>query len=390
MPALVLFLVLMITLTGSTAAHAGGPGDALVGQVAAEVGVYADTNTTTCVTPVVSAKVENVLSGWGVSGSFAVDVVSTASADIVATASPRWRELRYAPALGGHHRFGDADVALRASLSSEPDYLSVAGGGTFSIDLAGKTVTPGVSYDFAHDTLGRAGTPFSLFSRPIQRHSLAAGVALVLGKSTLFIPTLSAQFEIGDTSKPYRHVPMFGAAAADAVTPGMSAADVDAIRLDLRPLEQLPKQRQRWALDAVLLHRFARSTLRLEERLYQDTWGLRASTTDARVLFDVGEHLRLGTHARLHAQTAVSFWQLAYVARSTSQGLLVPALRTGARELGPLVTPTGGLDLRIPIGPGRRLALTLGGEVGYTRFLDHLFIRDRVSFLGTTMMEAEL
>jgi hypothetical protein len=389
-PSVLAVLVLLALLFAGGAARAAGPGDALVGRVAAEVGAYQDTNTTSCVSPVISGGVENVLSGWGVNGSFAVDIVSTASADIVATASPRWHELRFAPAVNGHRRFGDADVALRASLSSEPDYLSLAGGATFSLDLAHKLVTPSLSYDFAHDTLGRSGTPFSLFSRPIQRHTLGAGVALVLDKATVFIPTLSVMIEVGDTSKPYRHVPIFSAAAAADVTPGMSAADVDATRLDARPLEQLPTSRQRWALDALILHRFTRSTLRLEERLYVDTWGLRAFTSDVRAFFDVGESLRVGAHGRLHAQTGVSFWQLAYVATPTSQGLSLPALRTGSRELGPLVSPTAGLDLRIPFGEKRGVALVLGSEVGYTRFLDHLFIQDRVSVLGTTMMEAEL
>ena len=143
-------------------------------RVGSETAIYQDTDATTVFTPVVFGGVENVLAGWGVNGSFLVDVVSTASADIVATASTRWTEVRVEPAISGHRRFGDADVALRGSLSNEPDYLSFAAGTTVSIDLHHKMITPSLSYDFGHDTLGRAGTPFSVFSRPIVRNTAFA------------------------------------------------------------------------------------------------------------------------------------------------------------------------------------------------------------------------
>lgn len=71
---------------------------------ASEVSFYLDTDHTTVATPEVSGTVENVLGEWGVAGSFGVEVVSTASVDIVATASRRWSELRYAPTLAGHKR----------------------------------------------------------------------------------------------------------------------------------------------------------------------------------------------------------------------------------------------------------------------------------------------
>ena len=377
---------LLVALGLAGEVRAEGP---LTVRAGSELAVYQDTDATTVVSPVLFASVENVLSGWGLSGSFLVDVVSTASADIVATASSRWSEERYAPALSGHRRFGGFDVALRGSLSSEPDYLSVAGGTSISLDLARKTVTPMLTYDFAHDTLGRAGTPFSLFSRPIARHTASLGVSLVLDKATVFVPSVTAVVELGDGSKPYRFIPMFSDTAALQVQPGMVAAQIDPLRLDFRPLEQLPTERQRWALDGRLLHRFSRSTLRVDERLYADTWGLRATTTDVRYFDDVSPRVRLGGHARLHAQNAVSFWRLAYVATMTSAGPRIPALRTEARELGALYAPTVGLDLRWALDRGGRFAFTFAGDLTYTKFVDQLFIDHRVGFLGSTVFEME-
>jgi hypothetical protein len=371
-------------------ARADGPMSALVVRAGSELAVYQDTDATSVISPVVYGGVENVLSGWGVQGSLLVDVVTTASADIVATASPYWREVRVAPALSGHRRLGDADVAVRAAMSSEPDYLSLAAGASVSLDLARKLVTPTLSYDFAHDTLGRAGSTFATFSRPIMRHTAGLSVALIMSKSTIFVPALTASFELGDTSKPYRFVPVFDPSVVGQIQPGMTGPRIDPLRLDFRPLEQLPKQRQRWALDGVVLHRFAASTLRFEQRWYLDTWGLKASTTDARLLVDAGERVRVGVHARLHAQTAVSFWKLAYTATMTSAGPQVPALRTEARELGALVTPTGGLSLRVALGAHGPWSLGFSGDVSHTRFIDQLFIDHRTSVLGSSVLEAEL
>jgi hypothetical protein len=381
--------------TSTTVALLGFAGDARADKelgayavrAGSEVAVYQDTDATTVVSPVVFAGVENVLGGWGVNGSMLVDVVSTASADIVATASSRWTELRFAPALSGHKRFDDVDVGLRAAVSSEPDYLSVAGGANVSMDLLHKSVTPTLSYDFAHDTLGRAGSPFSLFSRPIERHTASLAVSMLMSKATVFVPYVTGIVEIGDASKPYRFVPMFDPKEVPLVQPAMTAAEIDPLRLNVRPLEQLPTQRERLALGARVLHRFSESTVRFDERLYVDTWGLKAFTSDVRYYADVTPRLRLGGHFRFHAQTAVDFWQLAYAATMTSQGPRVPALRTEARELGRLYTPTEGLELRWGIDKHGTFALTFSADVAYTKFVDQLFIDHRVSVLGTTLFE---
>ena len=155
-------------------------------------------------------------------------------------------------------------------------------------------------------------------------------------------------------------------------------------------LEQVPLSRDRYALTLRLAHRFHASTLRLEERLYDDTWGLLAQTTDARWLVDVGRRLEIGPHLRFHDQSAVSFWQRAYVLRG---GFDYPAYRTGDRELGPLVNLTGGGSVRLGVGPARapmKWVLGLAIEATYSRYLDDLYLTDRSSTLGALSIEGEL
>ncbi|MEJ7729632.1 MAG: DUF3570 domain-containing protein [Polyangiaceae bacterium] len=363
----------------------GAPPDVVV---RGEVSAYADNDYTEVLTPAVTGSLESPTGGWGLTASFLVDVVSSASADIVASASPRWTELRYAPALSVHHPIADADVAVHGALSHEPDYLSLSLGGSVAMDILRKSVTPSIGYTYSHDTVGRAETPFDVFSRVVQHHAIDLSASFVIDKATMVIGSGTLVVESGDGSKPYRAIPMFDPAAVGRAYAGMGAAAVDRLRTDDRPLEQLPTERERWALEGRLLHRFARSTLRLGERLYTDSWGLWATTTDARWLIDVGPSVRLGPHLRLHEQTGVDFWRLAYTAVPGPDGVVLPALRTGDRELGPLVAATTGFGFGLQLTRGLRA--TLEGDTVFTQFLDHLYILQRAGVLTTATLEASI
>ncbi|MRG96780.1 DUF3570 domain-containing protein [Polyangium spumosum] len=355
-----------------------------------EFSAYHDSDKVDVVSPTFFFNVENPTSGWGFGGSFLVDVVTAASTDIVATASPRWTEQRYVPALGGHKKFGDVDVNLHAAMSIEPDYLATSVGTTVAIDLKQKTVTPSLSYDFSYDIAGRSGTSYEVFSRRIQRHALDLASSFVLDKNSVLTTNFSLVVESGDSSKPYRYIPTFAPDIAPRVLPGQSLATVNFYRNPERILEQLPLSRQRFALAARYARRFSASTLRAEERLYADSWGVKATTTDLRYLYDVGKNIRVWPHFRFHAQTGAAFWQLAYVAERTPTGLQVPALRTGDRELGALLGVTGGLGTRIAFGEAKNWGLVASGDVIYTRFLNTLFILQRFGYFGALTLEVDV
>lgn len=356
-----------------------GPAEAQDGVdvvVGAEVSGYHDDMDVDVVTPSITGGVEHVTDGWGLSASILVDVVTAASADIVATASPRWTEVRYVPGLTGHVSFGDVDLALSGSLSHEPDYLSGTAGGRVSFDLMGKMVTPMFGYSYSHDISGRSGTPFSVFGRHINRHNADVGLGLVLTKATYLWTSFNFVHESGDSSKPYRYVPMFAEADAEQVVPGLSRQEVSFLRLDERPLEQLPLTRQRYALATQLAHRFGGSTLRLNERLYLDSWGVKATTSDLQYVIDLGEHVRVWPHGRFHLQSGADFYQLAYTVKRDAAGdSILPALRTGDRELGPLWAASFGGGLHVSVT--RDWGIGLSADAIYTRFQEHLFVTDR-------------
>lgn len=356
-------------------------------HLSGEVAAYQDSVAVSVLTPSVGARVENPVSGWGVSGRYLVDVVSAASPDIVSTASPRWNETRHAGNLGVKYKPGDFGVSAGGAASYTPDYLALNANAQLTQDLDEKNWTLVEGYGYGHDVIGRVGTPWSVFSRKLDYHSFTFGASRVLSPSVVVGLFADGIVERGDPSKPYRYIPMFDAATSLKLQPGASVDQVASSRIQARPLEQLPLERERAAVTGRLAWRFSRSTLRLEERLYADTWGLQATTTDMRFFVDLSERVEIWPHVRAHFQNGVSFWERTYVA---SSALDLPAIRTGDRELSPLSSGGLGGGIRLGLGkPGRVddfvLQATLDGV--YTAFHDALYVKERFAGLFATSVE---
>jgi hypothetical protein len=375
-------------------AAAAVSGDTTTQTATLEFAAYDDTDHVTVFTPSIAVGIENA-SGASLRGSYLVDVVSAASVDIVSTASSRWREVRHAGTLGVEYKPRDFGVAIDGAISSEPDYLSYGASLKVIKDFDEKNWTVTLGYGFSHDTAGRCDgslgcTPFSVFSRDLMRNTLGGDVAWVVNRTSIAAVGLDFVEEDGDQSKPYRYIPMFAPNVAPTIPAGASIAVVNASRLPERPLEQLPLSRRRGALVGRFAHRFEGSTLRIEERLYNDSWGMVASSTDAKWIFDIGSRFELWPHARFHVQSPVSFWERAYVS-SGAPGWNLPEYRTGDRELGPLWTSQGGLGARWFLGTSANLRswqLGLTGDVMYTSFLNDLYLTYRVSTLVATTLGA--
>jgi hypothetical protein len=353
-----------------------------------EVGAYQDSLAVSVLTPSVGVSVESPTVGWAVNGRYLVDVVTAASPDIVATASPRWSEVRHAGNVGAKYKPGTFGVAVSASASYTPDYLALSAGALLTQELDDKNLTLSGGYGYGHDTIGRTGTPFSVFSHSLAYHTITAGLVRLLGPSASLGVIADLVLENGEQSKPYRYVPMFTSEVAATIPRGASVADVASLRINARPLEQLPLSRQRGAITGRLSWRIEGATLRLDERLYADTWGLAATTSDLRYLIDVSDRVILWPHLRVHAQNGVSFWQRAYAAIDVDH---LPTLRTGDRELSPLTNTGIGAGARFALGkPGmlQDWVLTFSIDGTWTSFADAVYVKDR--FSGITALGLEV
>jgi hypothetical protein len=373
--------------TGQEAGQQELPEDTATYRASSEVAAYTDSDHVTVLTPSIGLGVGN-LNGASLRASYLVDVVSAASVDIVSTASPRWEEVRHAGSLSAEYKPGDFGIGMGGSVSSEPDYVSYGGYLRLIKDFDEKNWTVFLGGGVSRDILGRCGGPsgectsFSVFSRRVVRGSLNGGASVVVDQASVASLAMDVILESGDQSKPYRYVPMFSPDVAATVPRGADVEWVNNNRLPEQPLEQLPLSRTRYALTARYARRMGPSTLRLMQRGYYDTWGLAASSTDARFILDFGARLAVAAHGRFHTQRNVVFWRRAYV---SGPGWDLPLYRTGDRELGPLWTAMGGLGLNIYLGSAadpKRWALELMMDTMYTSFLDNVFVVDRTAALG--------
>lgn len=390
-------LLVLLAASGSVLAAdhdrkaADTPSSTITTKASTEVSAYADTDHVLVLSPSIAGTIEDPLAGWSIGGHYLVDIVSAASVDIVSTASSKWLEYRNAGSAQGSFKAGDVTMGASGVFSSEPDYLSLAAGGTLTVDLLEKNVTPFVGFSYGQDRVGRTGLP-DAFWRNKQTVSGQFGATFVVDRSTISSLQAEAIQETGYLAKPYRYVPLFAAAQVGSIQAGASIAEVNAARLSVRPAEQLPDARHRFAITSRLGHRYADSTLRLDERVYGDTWGMMATTTDFRFMFDFGRRLMLWPHVRFHVQNQVAFWQLAYAAVPGTDGVLsIPAIRTGDRELSALYTATGGggVQLKLSDDINKPWSLLFEMDGSYTHYVNDLYITERGAIFSTLAVEAE-
>jgi hypothetical protein len=370
----------------------------LVIRIAGDLSGYSDTNAVAVYTPAINASIVSPTAGWNVGGNFAIDAVSAASPDLVSSASPPFSEYRYAGGVTGGYKPGLYGAQANLSTSSSPDYVSYTAGGRFTGDFNDKLVTVTAGYTYSYDRIGRGPNNWLHDFLPnkgyINTHEFEGGVTFIISPTSIALVGGTFALERGDGSQPYRYIPMFDQENVAPFVPVGATVDlVNRTRLPVKPLEQLPTERNRIALGGRFNKRMQNATFRIEQRLYLDTWGMKASSTDTRYMVDLSRHLRVWPHGRLHAQTDTNFYSRAYTAALGGDGqFVVPLYRTGDRELSPLVTFTGGGGARLGIGEPEgdvKLGITFVGDVMYTRFLNSLYVVSRTAVYGSVGFDVE-
>ncbi len=360
----------------------------LVIRAGIDVAGYSDTTAVRVLTPGVSGSIVSPTAGWNVGARYIVDVVSAASPDVVSTASRNFHDVRHAVNVGGGFKPGRFGGDASASLSLENDYVSRSAHLGLSGDFSDKHITPRIGAGHTQDTIGRAGTPYSVFSNSLSINDIDAGATFVLGPTSILVLGGQAAFERGDQSKPYRLIPMFDASVS--VPAGASIAQVNRDRLPVRPYEQLPLDRDRYSLAARYARRFGTSTIRLEQRVYRDSWAILGSTTDVRWIQDLSKKVTVWPHLHVHVQNGANFYQRVYHAELAPE-VRLPIFRTTDRELSPLIGLTGGGGTRIELAPPTaqiQYALVVQADVMYTRYFNAVYITNRLATYGTFGFEA--
>ena len=280
-------------------------------------GVYQDSDRTLVSTTTVAAR-GTIKDRLTIEARYLVDVVSSASVDVVTAATARFQETRHEAAGGLAYRDGTNSVSGGYIYSIENDWESHTANLGWSRDLARHNVTIGAGGTYVHNAVGRSGD--RNFHRTLTVGGAAGFVAFTPSPRDVVSLGYTVSYLDGYQASPYRFVFFTEPGGSRAASP-----------------ETDPQTRLRHALTVRWnRHLFTDSALQTFARAYLDDWGVASATVGVEYLIGLGD-FTLGLHVRGYFQEHAGFYRPVYTA----------ALRymTADRELSRFVDGFGGVRL---------------------------------------------
>jgi hypothetical protein len=356
------------------AATARADGDWLLGL---DTMIYDDTDNVTAVTPRLSVAHRLDDDGGRVGAYALVDAVSAASVDVISHATDSYVEGRTEAGFDLAKAFGDHLPSASYRFSIEPDYTSNGVVLGWQSRLGTPDSVLRADYGLTYDVVGRSGSSWQSFSRELFTHNANVTFTQTLGPETVLRGVYSLTVQQGYLEKPYRMVPMFGAATL-ANAPRITLSNFDQYQLPARPPEEVPDVRVGHAIGLRLLQSIddLRGSIRVDYQLYFDDWSLTAHTAEVALTATVADGIRLVPYGRFYLQTAASFFRREYIVDAAGQ---IPQYRTLDRDLGSYHSITGGGRLEWTSGEWGGY---LDGALMWTHYDDFLLLDDRVAAMG--------
>lgn len=191
-------------------------------------------------------------------GNYYVDMISSASIDVVTTASP-YTERREQKSLGADFLRGKTIYSLGYIDSQESDYSARTATASVSQDLFGDLTTVSFGFSRGWDEVGKRGEPD--FHQTVDRRNYRVGVTQILTRNLLSTFNFETVTEEGYLQNPYRTMRYAvggGYASAPEIYPRTRTGNAGSVML---------KQYLPW-----------RAALSGQYRYYTDTWDIRAHT----------------------------------------------------------------------------------------------------------------
>jgi hypothetical protein len=335
--------------------------------------VRADTDHTTVVSPRVRLRAPVLDDETHVDLAYTVDVWTSASVDIVASASQPVTEQRDELNFGADHVFGDLTVGAAYRLSLEPDYESHGGGARVALDLADKAFTLAWTGGGSADRVGRAGDED--FDEGVTTLTTGVSLTQVIDADTLLQVLYDVGFVRGYQASAYRFV-SFGSAGPCAGSAPLC-----------RP-ESNPRSRTRHAL-ALRLRR-ALSTewsIGAGYRAYLDDWGVFSHTARGDVAWAPETRATVALSYRFYDQTAADHYQAQYGPEDLGR-----AHYARDKELSPLSSHRAALELdwAWELAQESRLLTALAAAATFYRYRDFSMLDRTTAIEVTAVLGMEL
>lgn len=194
-------------------------------------------------------------------GNYYVDVVSSASIDVITTASP-YSEERKQWSMGMDYLRGNTTMRVNYTSSVESDFDANSYAISISQDMFGDLTTLTLTYGLGDDTVGRSDD--DSFEAPLDRQIYGVGITQILTKNLIATLNIETLTEEGFLNNPYRSVRYLdsGSALGYSYEPELYPNTRTSNAVGLRARYFLPY----------------RAALEAEYRFFTDTWDIQSHT----------------------------------------------------------------------------------------------------------------
>lgn len=249
-------------------------------------------------------------------GNYYVDMVTSASIDVVTTASP-YTEERKQWSLGLDYLRGNTTMRVSYTSSEESDYDAETFGFSVSQDMLGDLTTLTVGFALGNDLVRRSDDP--LFERDLDKQMYSIGLTQILTKNLISTLNFETITDEGFLNNPYRSVRYAdsGSALGYSFEPELYPNTRTSNAVGLRTRYYLPY----------------RAAIEAEYRYFIDTWDVEGHTA-ALSYTHPWQDFTFSGKFRYHTQTGAHFY------RDLFSGSQVTNFRGRDKELSPLTSFT--------------------------------------------------
>ncbi|HHM04369.1 MAG TPA: DUF3570 domain-containing protein [Gammaproteobacteria bacterium] len=237
-------------------------------------------------------------------GKYYVDAITSASIDVVTTASP-YTEKRREQSVGIDYLRGKSLMSLSYTTSTENDFDARSAHFGLAQEFFGGLSTLSLGYSQGWDVVGKSGD--EAFAEDVTRRHYRLGLSQVLSKSVLLDTQLEVITDEGFLNNPYRSVRYLDASVGKGFSyePEVYPRTRTSTALAVRGAYYLPY----------------RASLRGEYRFFTDTWGISAHTVGLSYTHPLGRHWILDGRYRFYSQSKADFYSDLFPYRSAQTHL---------------------------------------------------------------------
>ena len=225
------------------------------------------------------------------SAYYYVDTISSASVDVMSTASP-YSEKRVEGQLGLEYLHDKTTMVFNVRQSDEDDYLAKSFNFNVSHDTFGDLTNLSIGFAFSDNEIGRNGD--DLFEEQSQQYRIRAGINQILTRNLSVALELESVADEGYLNNPYRTVRYIDTSLPAGV--GYQS-------------EIYPNTRNSFSAKLSASYYLPyRAALFFHYRYFSDSWQIDASDIELSYRHPLGKSFELDLKARYYQQSKASFY----------------------------------------------------------------------------------